>query len=121
MKNLYYAMTIFLIFLIIHECYLACIPVKEGLNDKDAELWKNNHHNVNVLDRELNDLEELTYIRTNNPSLLGGRVNDKSFTIIDVVKYFKSGISDNTAQLESIAIRLASAIPDPDTIHITGI
>ena len=120
MKNLYYVIIIFLVCLILHESCLKYITIKEGLTEKDSKLWKNNHHNTLYLDKKISDLEELKYIRKNHPSLLGNRVNDKSYTIADVIKYFKSGVDDNTKQLESIAMRLATAIPDPETTKITG-
>ena len=120
MVHLYYALITIFIWLIGYEIALKYFIIQEGLSDKDSELWKNNHHNSIYLERKFTELEQLKYIKENNPSLLGNHKNDKSYTITDVVKYFKSGVDDNTKQLESIAARLATTIPDPDTIKITG-
>tara|TARA_Y100000389_G_C17105771_1_gene338186 strand:- start:38 stop:439 length:402 start_codon:yes stop_codon:yes gene_type:complete len=113
---------------------LKTIILREGLDnppknltDRD-KLWKNNadiittlNSKIAILNKDLDDLENLKYIRENNPELLGTRVNDDSFDISDVTGYFKSGIDDNAAALKKIAEDAKNAIPKEENVNITGV
>jgi len=121
MKHLYY--TIFCIcisFILLIYIYKHFRPI-EGMEQKDAELWKNNHHNMILLKKKFDAIESLEYIRKNNPELLGERVDDKSLSLDDVVKYFKNGIEENELLLAEVVERAENAIPKEENINITGV
>ena len=124
MKNSYYRIIyriIIIIILILFLNFFKVFTLREGMEKNDAQLWKNNHHNIILLKKNLDSLESLEYIRKNNPKLLGDRADDTSLTIEDVVKYFKSGIKDNEMMLAEIAERAENAIPKEENVNISGI
>ena len=114
--------------------FLKTITLREGLynptqNLKNRDkLWKNNanmvitlNNQISLLNKDLDNLENVEYIRENNPELLGSRVNDDSLNIDDVIKYFKSGIDENTRMLKDIANKAKNALPKEENVHISGV
>ena len=128
-KACYIIISILVVYII---CYFfKTITLREGLDNPPQnrdKLWKDNanmitslNKDISSLNKDLDDLENLQYIRENNPKLLGARVNDDSFNMNDVIKYFKSGMADNKLMLKDIEDRAKNAIPKEENVNISGV
>ena len=79
------------------------------------------NHDLSLLNTDLDNLENLAYIRENTPEVLGARVNDESLNMNDVIQYFKSGIDENKQMLKDIEERAKNAIPKEENVNISGV
>jgi hypothetical protein len=133
MRTVCYVIISILVAIIVYD-FFKIITLREGLDNPPQnstnreKLWKDNanmittlNHDLSLLNTDLDNLENLAYIRENTPELLGARVNDESLNMNDVIQYFKSGIDENKQMLKDIEERAKNAIPKEENVNISGV